>query len=236
MSEELAQEEEVEQTAASQDDLDEQANIQQELEMEATQLANLKIRAKSLGIKHHPAIGAQKLSNKIGEHLAILEGKAAVGANEDAPAASNAAPVAAQLNNPAVKKALELAQPETERQRHARLRKESASMLRIVVANMNPNKKEWEGEMFTVSNSVVGTFKKFVPFGNDEGWYVPRIIVNAMKERKCQIFQTVKGPRGNKVRKGKLINEFNIEILPLLSHDELQELAQRQAMANNLED
>jgi len=100
---------------------------------------------------------------------------------------------------------------------------------------MNPNKKEWEGEMFTVSNSVVGTFKKYVPFNNEDGWHVPTIIYKMLKDKQCQIFHTVKNSRGAKVRKGKLIKEYAIELLPDLTLPQLQELAQKQALAHSID-
>lgn len=94
---------------------------------------------------------------------------------------------------------------------------------------MNPAKNEWEGEIFTAGNSVVGSYSKFVPFNTDEGWHVPRIILNQIQQRQCQIFQTVKDSRGNSTRKGKLIKEFAVEILDPLTPEELAELARRQA-------
>ena len=124
---------------------------------------------------------------------------------------------------------------ETERQRRARLFKESSKLIRVRITNMNPNKKEWEGDIYTVSNSLVGTFKKYIPYDNEEGWHVPQIIVNHLKERQCQVFYTVKNNKGAKIRKGKLIRELAIEILPDLSVDELQSLAQRQAQAHSID-
>jgi hypothetical protein len=95
---------------------------------------------------------------------------------------------------------------------------------------MNPTKRDWEGEIFTVSNSVVGTFKKYVPFDTDDGWHVPQMIVNMLQERKCQIFITVKDAKGRKVKKGKLIKEFGIEVMDELSPSEYVALGRKQAM------
>jgi hypothetical protein len=76
---------------------------------------------------------------------------------------------------------------------------------------------------------------KFVPFNVEEGWHVPRIIYTQLAERQCQIFTTTTDSRGNKTRKGKLIREFAIEVLPPLTPEELRELAQRQAMAKAID-
>jgi hypothetical protein len=114
-------------------------------------------------------------------------------------------------------------------------RKEAAKLIRIRLSCMNPAKKEWEGEIISVGNSVVGTYKKYIPFNADEGWHVPKIIYDALVERQCQVFVTVKDSRGNNMRKGKLIKEFNIEVLPHLTAEEIQELARRQAMSRSVD-
>jgi hypothetical protein len=108
-------------------------------------------------------------------------------------------------------------------------------LVRIRVTCMNPAKAEWEGEIVTVGNSAVGSITKFIPFNADAGWHVPRIIYQQLVERQCQIFVTVTDSRGNKTRKGKLIKEFAIEVMPPLTPAELQELAQQQAMAKAID-
>ncbi len=116
----------------------------------------------------------------------------------------------------------------------AAMQRQANELVRVRVTCMNPAKKEWEGEIFTVGNSVVGTIKKYVPFNADEGWHVPRFILDQIKARECQVFTTVKGPRGNTTRQGKLIKEFAVEILDPLTEEELHDLAQRQAMAKSV--
>jgi hypothetical protein len=114
-------------------------------------------------------------------------------------------------------------------------KKEAGRLIRIHLTCMNPAKKEWDGEIFAVGNSAVGTFKKFVPFNADEGWHVPKIIFDYLVEKQCQVFYSGKDSRGNMVRKGKLIKEFNIVVLPALTTEELAELARRQALGRNIE-
>src|SRR5690606_32581434 len=123
---------------------------------------------------------------------------------------------------------------ESENARRLRKKREAEELVRIRVTCMNPAKKEWEGEIFTAGNSTVGTFKKYVPFNADDGWHVPRIIYNQIIQRQCQVFYSVKDERGNSIRKGKLIKEFAVEVLPQLTKEELQELARRQAMAKSV--
>lgn len=176
-------------------------------DLQQDELTTLKARADQLGIQYHPSIGVEKLRGKIAEKLEGDTQQDGTGQDEEQDEAA-----------------------ETQNQFRLRKRKEASALVRIQVTNMNPNKKDWDGEMFSAGNSIVGTYKKFVPF--DTEWHVPRIILNQIKERQCQVFVTKRDSRGNNVREGKLIREFNVAELPPLTETELKELAQRQAMAS----
>lgn len=176
------------------------------------ELTTLKARADLMGVSYHPSIGVEKLREKI---QAAMD-------NKPQPSESEEAVVKAPAK-------------ETDVERQARKRREAAALIRIRVTCMNPAKKEWDGEIITTGNSVVGTFKKYIPFNSDEGWHVPQIIYNQLVSRQCQVFTTVTDARGNKVRRGKLIREFAIEVLPQLTPEELHDLAQRQAMAKSID-
>jgi len=194
----------------------------------------LKEQAVQMGIKHHPAMGAKKLQALIEKHQA---GEIPVEVHQQDVQTMSVSEITElqQLRAEKLEREAEAertAKPkESTGQKRTRLIEEASKLIRIRVSCMSPNKRDWEGEMYTVSNSVVGTHKKYVPFNNDEGWHVPNIIVKHMKEKKCQIFYTKKDNRGNKTRHGKLINELNVEIMDPLTVPELKELAQRQAMA-----
>lgn len=189
----------------SEDKFEDQEVAQDELE-------TLKAKADLMGISYHPSIGLQKLRSKVRQ---AIEESNSIQEQENETYSEGSG--------------------ETEGEFRARKRREAAALVRIRVSCMNPNKKDWEGEIFTASNSVVGSFTKYVPFNNEEGWHVPQIILNQIKERQCQIFVTVRDNKGNRVTKGKLIKEFNVEILPPLSPEELKELADRQAMAHSID-
>lgn len=184
------------------------------------ELASLKSRADLMGVTYHPSIGLEKLREKINAAIeqtgdANSEDTAVEQAQVAADTAASA-PVAA----------------ETQLQYHARKKREANELVRVRVTCMNPSKSEWEGEIFTSGNSLVGSVTKYVPFNNEEGWHIPRIIYNMMRDRMCQIFVTAKDSRGNTTRQGKLIKEFGIEFLPDLTAEDLAELAQRQAVSH----
>lgn len=172
----------------------------------------LEARAKQLGLKFHPNMGDDKLREKVN---AAMTGS---GDDEDGDDS-------AQDNQPTVAE-----QKQSANQLRVTKKQEAEQLVRVRITCMNPNKREWEGEMFTAGNSVVGTHKKYVPF--DVEWHVPRILLNMIKERKAQVFVKQRDDKGRQITKGKLIKEFSVEELPALTEKELEELAQRQAMSN----
>ena len=175
-------------------------------ELGQDELGTLKARADMLGVKYDPSISLEKLREKI----------------------------TASLENETKNEGTGIGATESDTQKRIRLQQEASKLVRIRVTCMNPVKKEWEGEIFTVGNAGVGTFKKYVPFNADDGWHVPNIIYETMKERQCQVFTSSKTKNGVTMRQGKLIKEFAIEVLPPLTEEELKDLAQRQAMAQSI--
>lgn len=193
-------------TTLNEENQDAEVVVQDELEA-------LKARANLLGVKFHPSISLEKLREKV--NAAVTSDGAA--ASEEGAKASKEP------------------KQETIGEKRKRLKAEALKLVRIRLTCLNPAKKEWDGEIITVGNSLIGSVKKFVPFNADDGWHVPHVIYQQLKERQCQIFYTATDARGNKVRKGKLIKEFAIEVLPPLTKEELDELARRQAMAKAID-
>lgn len=193
------------------------SDLDNDLSLTQDELTALKARADMLGVPYHPSIGLEKLRDKV---------NAAVTATVPIPVS----PVVA------TDKAVSVSSPvESENALRLRRRREANELLRIRVTCMNPAKKEWDGEIFTAGNTAVGTVKKYVPFNADDGWHVPRIIYNMMRDRMCQTFVNAKSKNGVTIRQGKMIKEFAIEILPPLTTAELAELAQRQAMSRAID-
>lgn len=116
------------------------------------ELELLKERAKTLGIKHSPNIGVDGLREKIEAKLA--------GTAEDE---SDSAEPINKL---------------TPGQARANAHLEEMKLIRLRIANMNPAKADLNGEIFTVANKVIGTVRKFVPYGDatENGYHVPNVI------------------------------------------------------------
>jgi len=182
---------------------------------EVTELQSLKETATKLGITFSGNIGVASLLAKIDAFKELNAAKAAE----------------PELVVPTV----EYTAPESQAALAQRKRKEANKLVRIVVTCMNPNKKAMTGEYFSVSNALIGTVKKFVQFDAEEGWHVPAVIVNHLRERRCQIFIPSKTTSGKKIMKGKSIKEFNVAVLPPLTDKEMSALAARQTAAGNID-
>jgi hypothetical protein len=185
-------------------------------------------RAEMLGLKIHPKTGLEKLRIKVNN---AIEGEK----NEEELQEKSEPEVPKKAKVVAKKKKANykmLTHEQFLKERSDSIKKNINRLVRIRVTCMNPNKSQWEGEIISVGSAKLGTFKKYIPFNAEEGWHVPQIIVEALKERKYTQFYTVRGPQGQKIRKGKLVPEFNIEILPPLTPDQIKELARKQAMQN----
>lgn len=165
--------------------------------------ATLERQADLIGVAFHPNISTDKLRERVAAKL-----------NETASDVSTG-----QTQEPTVG----AAKTESENERRIRLRKEASKLVRVQITCMDPMKKEYQGEIITAGNAVVGSFRKFVLF--NEPYHIPNIILKQLQEKQCQIFTTVKGERGQRVRKGKMIKAYAIQVLPALTQEELNELA-----------
>ena len=120
----------------------------------------------------------------------------------------------------------------TQAEKNAKLAKECKKLIRCRITNMNPDKQNIPGEIYTVSNRIVGTLKKFIPYsGAEDGYHVPQMILDILKEKQYQSHYVVKSPTGEKINKTRMVKEFAIEILPALTEEELKELARKQIIA-----
>lgn len=184
----------------------------------ATELQVLKSRADLLGIEYHPKISLEKLRARVNAQI-----------NDEA---YTEVPDDMELIEHSTRPRVLKLKPETQAERDDRLRKDATRLVRIRVTCMNPNKKDWDGEVFTVANSVVGTVRKYIPFNAEDGWHVPSILVDLLKEKQYVHHYTEK-KNGAEINRHKLVKEFAIEYLDPLTEEELKDLAQRQALARS---
>lgn len=111
-------------------------------------------------------------------------------------------------------------------------------LVRCRITNMDPKKKDLPGEVFAVGNELIGTVKKFIPYGEatEGGYHIPLILYNNLKERRFLQVKTSRDPKNGRIRvHTSYQREFNLEVLPLLSEEELNDLKQAQIAAGSVE-
>lgn len=177
------------------------------------ELSLLKQRANMLGLTYSNNIGIAALKAKIDAKLAGDEEQASSGTGSNA------------LEDAAVAKM-------TFRQRMIR---EQTRLVRVRIQNMDPKKKDLPGEIITVANRVIGTIRKFVPFGEatENGYHIPYCIYQMLEARRFLNVRTRKGKHGTPVVETTWAREFAIEILDPLTKEELAELAKAQIAAGS---
>ena len=125
----------------------------------------LRAEAAKYGLKFQGRPSAETMRQRLDEYLA----------KEGLERAQKAAPPPAAD--------LALTPEEFARRKAAEAKLNAGKLVRCRITCMNPNKKNWTGEIISVGSAKVGTFKKFIPFNSDEPYHVPLIIYNYLKER-----------------------------------------------------
>jgi hypothetical protein len=198
----------------------------------AAELAALKQRAKLMGISHSGNIGLEALRAKVN---AKINGQPDPTVSANAPAE----PEAAQTNElnplagdtagavPARKKTLRQQQME-----------EQMKLVRCRIQNLDPRKKDLPGEIFCVGNEIIGTVRKYVPYGEvtDNGYHLPYILYNELNSRKFLNIRTKKNRlNGQIIVETGWAKEFALEVLPQLTQEELNRLATAQAASGSID-
>lgn len=116
------------------------------------------------------------------------------------------------------------------------LQKEANKLVRVKITCMNPAKKEWKGEIFSVTNAIFGTIKKFVPYNvaAADAYHVPQVLLEVLEQKEYQAFSTVR-VKGVDTKKPRQVKEFAIEILPPLTQKEIEAIAKKQIMEDKEE-
>jgi hypothetical protein len=214
-------------------------NQQAETSTGPTELEVLKQRAKVMGIQHSPNIGVETLRAKIAEKLAgepeAPEAPAEDPAEDQTEETANE-PATEQLNPLAGDKAGQ--KPARKKSPREAMLDEQMALVRCRITNLNPSKKDLPGEIFCVGNELIGTVRKYIPYGEvtDDGYHIPTILFNELDSRRFQHIRTVKDRRTGRTEvKTSWAKEFALEVLPQLTKDELNRLANAQAAAGSVD-
>lgn len=187
-------------------DIQQPENQEEETEVSVDELTLLKRRADQLGVSYSNNIGLETLKERVAKAMEGDKDKEEP-AKKEAPATENSA---GPTRN--------------------ELRKEAEKLIRIRYTNMNPLKKDVPGEFFTVANGIIGTIKKYVPYGaaSENGWHVPNVIYKMMKRKTFTVTTTKRDEQGRPYQTRVERKEFAIEVLPPLTKEELEKLAKDQ--------
>lgn len=185
-----------------------QPEVNEENEVQMDELTLLKRRADKLGVSYSNNIGLETLKERVAK---AMEGNKEPEDKEEAKSG-------------AAEKTLSLVELRAEK------RKEDMKLVRIRYTNMNPRKRDVPGEIFTVANGIVGTIKRYVPFGEaaENGWHVENAIYKMMKRRTFTTTVTKRDDKGRPYQTSVERKEFAIEVLDPLSKEELEQLAKDQ--------
>ena len=157
------------------------------------ELEELKALADTMGLSYHPAIGLEKLREKMWAADSALK------------------PIA---DDPVT-----LPKPQNIKTKTADAKQRANKLVRVRITCMDPSKMGLPGEIFSTGNKFTGRIKKYVPF--DTEWHVPSMLLKMIKNRKTQIF-TKKRERTDsgamvEITSGKEVTAYSVETLPLSS-------------------
>ena len=219
-------------------------------EKAAAEKKALRERAKLMGLNPSPNASADTLRAQI---KAKIDGETSASATETPPAQEPApAPVnpLVESTTAPINKSMEQAaanamnsaerqgRPLTKAERRQIALAEAMKLVRVRISNLDPKKKDLPGEIVTVANGVVGTVRKFIPFGEatDDGYHIPFILYQHLKERTFVQVRQVRDKRtGTNSTQTRDVREFAIEILEPLTQAELDQLAQAQIAAGSID-
>lgn len=112
---------------------------------------------------------------------------------------------------------------------------EALKLVRVIITPMESTKaSNLENELFCAGNSVIGTVKRVITFG--EPWHVEQILLNSIKEKKYQMFVSKKNAQGATLTSAKLVPAYSIAYLDPLTEEEIDQLADRQIRTRSLDD
>ena len=113
---------------------------------------------------------------------------------------------------------------------------EANKLIRVIVRSNNPLKRDHAGDIFTVGNKLLNNgkaIKKYIPYNNEEGWFIPNILYEHLLAAECQIFKKVVR-NGQEFMEPQNIKAFNVEVLPPLTDDEVEKLRVKQKATGSI--
>jgi hypothetical protein len=193
------------------------------------ELKALKKEADELGISYNPNIGLAKLQARISEH----KGEEVDDFSEEQEAFIKKAKLAAErMMGGNIGKIMRSKMPKSKAK--YLMMKDANKLVRVSVTCLDPAKKDVPGQWMGIRNSMIPVTKKYIPY-DGRVTHLPKIIINHLKEKECQVFKVVTDPVTNdKSRKPFTQKMFSVSELPPLNDKQLTELAEAQRAAGTI--
>jgi hypothetical protein len=118
------------------------------------------------------------------------------------------------------------------------IRAQALRMVRVRIQNVDPADSVLDGGIITILNKYTSKVSKYVPYGEESegGYHIPWMLYEHLRDWKFPLRKEVKGGQfGVKTYKTTMVNKFKIDILPMLTMDELKELANHQRAAQSID-
>ena len=114
--------------------------------------------------------------------------------------------------------------------------KEATQLIRVIISPMSPEEHKLSGNFFRVGNSIIPSEMYYVPYNIANGWHVPKILLDTLKEKTYVTKLMVKNPKTNEeVLKTAQVPSYNIIELPPITDEELEDLKKTQLLRNSSE-
>ncbi len=206
-------------------------------------IESLRVQATELGIKFSGNTGAKTLQEKITREMTRPVNAGALddilGDNEPLPEIMPKAPMPKAPPTLAELQLMVINDIDPKNQALVRqvVRAKALVLRRVTISNLDPSDAELPGAIITVMNKYTGKVSKYIPFGEgtENGYHIPQIILNHLLDQKFVLRKVNKGAQfGVKTYTTKMINKFNIQILPDLTSAELKALADRQSASQSI--
>ena len=197
---------------------------------------DLRKAAISVGLKFSGNTGEETLRTKLSEFVTKpTEEEKKAESNKEQPV-----PVVRKKKAPTQSQLAAMDPNEIEDQQLLRqvVRARALRLHRVQITNLDPADAQLSGAIITVLNKYVGKVSKYVPFGDEveNGYHIPDILLNHLKTQKFALRKEIKGGQfGVKKYSTRMVNKYSIEHLPMLSQEELDELAAHQRASHAID-
>ena len=112
---------------------------------------------------------------------------------------------------------------------------DALKLVNVIIMPTDSSKTNIGHETFMVGNSVLGVISRIVPFGKP--WLIENILYKHITSRERQIFIEHEDPKiqGKTDVESRLVPAYSVQVLPLPTKEEIEDLAKLQQARNAVE-